>query len=397
MTSLTTMNFNDDNNNNNQYTFLEQDALKNIVSRVLISKGANWAYNSVAISRVGEFLAGGKELSRDEKDKYLVDSNPAYEKIVDYKQLERFSYKAFLPFGSNSGLPTSPDFSLDASWIDSDGAYSYTMSMHLNVLTQYNMEYISAKKIQCPPNKNWVVGYIQWNLAAAPEGTYEYNWVGKSAGVELVTGFIQNIDSKGMIVDPKMLQNNNNKIEIISSKFDLIGYACFSPLELLGADFYRFSIKKGGEVRGNTLSLAPAIPWQNPMIGRAYKVPKYCELKIGNTNAALNDLGSAKSVDDLMSSFSNLAVKVEAGKVPTLTVTDVVVAGRQHRLGRFENDWTPDVARAFGDVLISVKRNNDNNNMESNVNPIKRKNDDDNVDNFQPQGGGLVQLKRKKR
>ena len=121
-----------------------------------------------------------------------------------------------------------------------------------------------------------------------------------------------------------------------------------------------------------------------------------CELNIGNANAALNDLGSAKSVDDLMSSFSNLAVKVEAGKVPTLTVTDVVVAGRQHRLGRFENDWTPDVARAFGDVLISVKRNNDNNNMESNVNPIKRKNDDDNVDNFQ-QGGGLVQLKRKKR
>ena len=72
MTSLTTMNFNADNNNNNQYTFLQQDALKNIVSRVLISKGANWAYNSVAIARVGEFLAGGKELSRDEKDKYLL-------------------------------------------------------------------------------------------------------------------------------------------------------------------------------------------------------------------------------------------------------------------------------------------------------------------------------------
>ena len=28
------------------------------------------------------------------------------------------------------------------------------------------------------------------NLAAAPEGTYEYNWVGKNAGVEMVAGFV---------------------------------------------------------------------------------------------------------------------------------------------------------------------------------------------------------------
>ena len=127
--------------------------------------------------------------------------------------------------------------------------------------------------------------------AAAPEGTYEYNWVGKNAGVEMVAGFVWHIDSKGMVVDPEMLQRDRMNVEVISSKFDLIGYACFSPLELLGADFYRFSIRKGGEVRGNTLSLAPAIPWQNPMVGRAFKVPEYCDLSVGSANPALKDLG----------------------------------------------------------------------------------------------------------
>ena len=276
-----------------------------------------------------------------------------------------------------SCYPSSPDYSLDASWIDSDGAYAYTMSMHLNILKSCSsVEFTSTRRIQCPPHKKWVIGYIQWNLAAAPEGTYEYNWVGKNAGVEMVAGFVWHIDSKGMVVDPEMLQRNRMNLEVISSKFDLIGYACFSPLELLGADFYRFSIRKGGEVRGNTLSLAPAIPWQNPMVGRAFKVPEYCDLSVSSANPALKDLGSANCIDDLMSSFSNLAVKVEDGKAPTLTVTDVVVLGRQHRQGRFQNEWTPNVARAFGDVLKAIKRNNHGIAIQHEVNSAKRKIDE---------------------
>ena len=77
-----------------------------------------------------------------------------------------------------------------------------------------------------------------------------------------------------------------------------------------------------------------------------------------------------------MSSFSTLAVKVEDGKVPTLTVTDVVVLGRQHRQGRFENEWTPNVARAFGDVLKAIKRNNHGITMQHELTSAKRKIDE---------------------
>ena len=42
-----------------------------------------------------------------------------------------------------------------------------------------------------------------------------------------------------------MLRDRMN-VEVISSKFDLIGYACFSPWNCLGQS-YRFSIRKGGE------------------------------------------------------------------------------------------------------------------------------------------------------
>ena len=362
-------------------SFVETNTIKNLVARLLLCKGNKWPNNSITLQRVADFLEGGKELSRDEKDEYFVDSNPAYEKIVDYQQLHKFSYKAFLPLDGSTQpnwRPSNPDFSLDASWIDSDGAYAYTMSMHLNILKSCSsVEFTSTRRIRCPPQKKWVVGYIQWNLAAAPEGTYEYKWVGKNAGVEMVTGFVWHIDSKGTVVDPEVLhKDHTNNFQIISTKFDLIGYACFSPLELLGADFYRFSIRKGGEVRGNTLSLAPAIPWQNPMVGRAYKVPGYCELMAGNANPALKDLGSANCIDDLMSSFSNLAVKVEDGKAPTVTVTDVVVLGRQHRQGRFENEWTPKVARAFGEVLKTIKRNNHDVAMQHEVNSAKRKVDE---------------------
>ena len=45
-------------------------------------------------------------------------------------------------------------------------------------------------------------------------------------------------------MDPELLQRNHINLEVISSKFDLIGYACFSPLELLGVDFYRFQFEK---------------------------------------------------------------------------------------------------------------------------------------------------------
>lgn len=371
-----------------QHPFSQQNALQNIVARILLAKGPQ---SNMAVARVEDFLNGGKELSRDEKDQCFIDSNAAYATIVDYNQLERFSYRAFLPRSPNCGevtgpnwrpglYPNCPDYSLDASWIDSDGAYAYTMSMHLNVLNSCtSTEFTPSRHIQCPSNKNWVVGYIQWHLAAAPEGTHEYNWVGKSAGVEMVTGFVSHVNSKGMIVDATRAHqhhnDDNDSVGVISSKFDLIGYACFSPLELLGVDFYRFSIRKGGAVHGNTLSLFPAVPWQNPMVGRAYQAPAYCGLNVDrNVNAALSGVGSATSIDALMASFSDLAVKVEAGNAPTLSVTDVVVAGRQHRQGRFENDWTPDVARAFGHVLKTVKRNGGNKDGGSSVvNPAKRK------------------------
>ena len=381
--------------------FVETAAIKNIVTRVLLAKGKDWPKNAIAIERVAEFLEGGKELSRDEKDEYFIDSNAAYKEIIDYQQLHKFSYKAFLPLEGNKQpncYPSSPDYSLDASWIDSDGAYAYTMSMHLNILQSCSsVEFTSTRRIRCPPHKKWVVGYIQWDLAAAPEGTYEYNWVGKNAGVEMVAGFVWHIDSKGMVVDPEMLQRDRMNVEVISSKFDLIGYACFSPLELLGADFYRFSIRKGGEVRGNTLSLAPAIPWQNPMVGRAFKVPEYCDLSVSSANPALKDLGSANCIDDLMSSFSNLAVKVEDGKVPTLTVTDVVVLGRQHRQGRFENEWTPNVARAFGDVLKAIKRNNHGITMPHELSSAKRKIDENDEAKYLEIDQDVVLKKTRKR
>ena len=346
-------------------SFLERDALKNIVYRILWSKVGFEVYsrlsNLVAVDRVCDWLGGGTELSREEKDRLFVDMDAAYKKVVDYKQLERFSYKAFLPSGSGwttNYYPKDYDYSLDGSWIDSEGAYGYSLSMHLNVLrSRSGVPYSESKRIDCPPNKGWVVGFIQWNLSLAPEGTYEYSWVGKSAGVEMVVGFVSHIDSKGMIVDPATLGEGTN-VDIFSSKFDLIGYATFSPNECLGADFYRFSIKKGGEVEGVTLSHAPAIPWGNPVKGRAYKVPTYCELKVMSANAALKGLGSAKNVDELLESFESLAVNVEARKAPTLTVTDVVVVGRQLRQDRFENEWSVDVARAFGNVLKTVKRNN---------------------------------------
>ena len=59
-----------------------------------------------------------------------------------------------------------------------------------------------------------------------------------------------------------------------------------------------------------------------------------------------------------------------------MTVTDVVVLGRQHRQGRFQNEWTPNVARAFGDVLKAIKRNNHGIAIQHEVNSAKRKIDE---------------------
>ena len=64
--------------------------------------------------------------------------------------------------------------------------------------------------------------------------------------------------------------------------------------------------------------LPPAIPWQIQCSGRAFKVPEYCDLSVGSANPALKDLGSTNCIDDLMSSFSNLAVKVEDGEGPNI-------------------------------------------------------------------------------
>ena len=50
---------------------METAAIKNIVARVLLAKGEKWPDNAIAIERVAEFLEGGKELSRDEKDEYF--------------------------------------------------------------------------------------------------------------------------------------------------------------------------------------------------------------------------------------------------------------------------------------------------------------------------------------
>ena len=165
--------------------FVETAAIKNIVARVLLAKGEKWPDNAIAIERVAEFLEGGKELSRDEKDEYLIDSNAAYKKIVDYQQLHKFSYKAFLPLEGNKQpncYPSSPDYSLDASWIDSDGAYAYTMSMHLNILKSCKQRGVHVDEgYDVHHTKNGSLATFNGTLQRH-EGTYEYNWVGKMLG-----------------------------------------------------------------------------------------------------------------------------------------------------------------------------------------------------------------------
>ena len=63
-----------------QHPFSQQNALQNIVARILLAKGPQ---SNMAVARVEDFLNGGKELSRDEKDQCFIDSNAAYATIVD--------------------------------------------------------------------------------------------------------------------------------------------------------------------------------------------------------------------------------------------------------------------------------------------------------------------------
>ena len=235
----------------------------------------SWFTEQVPSERFFSWLGGGEEFYRGEVRPCNLVSGIAghmHSQLREHGLLDDVQN-----FSLDAGTPS---FTFDASWLDSLGRYAYLLTMQLFELEGDTVELPDGRTVSCPKGKRWVVGFNHWQITGAPEDSYEFNFVGAQAGIELVCGFLEQKNRDGGDVNfseseaaSSSSSSSSSSEEVARSDFDLVGYMVISPNKLLGVDSYRFSADQKGNMWGNTLSHPPSEAWKNAISGRASRMP----------------------------------------------------------------------------------------------------------------------------